>query len=321
MLDAVNFCISAIDKKAIRPEQLCYLINNGLLFASNEKITICHHIGVPIDCQPNAVKFTAMVKAATSANDIPAFTITPAGKLSVRAGKLKSLIECTLVNTEIPRPEGIDYEIDGDAFVKCLRVLEPFIGSNKSYAWTNGILLTGNHAYTTNNVTMLRYDTTFDIKKRLVLPIGLIKELLAVKQKPIKLRYCDKSITVFYDDNIWIKGRLLEDGFPKANIDNYFKSQMPLENINSDLIEGLSKIRPFIDDTFNSVTFTEKGIQTFDGSTTIDIDNMFCDYGMYNFFVLRDVLSVAVRADFQAYPSPVVFEGDSLVGVLVGVRR
>jgi hypothetical protein len=321
MLSAVNFCFNAIDKKAIRPEQQCYLINNGLLFASNERVTLCHHIGIPIDCQPNAAKFTAIVKAAANANDIPAFTKTAGGKLSVRAGKLKSLIECAFVNTEIPRPEGIDYEIDGEAFIKCLRTLEPFIGLNKAHTWTNGILLTGNNAYATNNVTMVRYSTNFDIKKRIVLPIDFVRGLIAVKMIPIKIRYCDKSITVFYDEHVWVKGRLLEDGFPKANIDNYFKSQSELQTINADFIEGLIKIKPFIDDSFNSVTFTATGMQTFDGSTTIDIENMFCTYGMYNYFVLRDVLNIAIRADFSAYPKPVVFEGENIVGALVGIRR
>jgi hypothetical protein len=42
---------------------------------------------------------------------------------------------------------------------------------------------------------------------------------------------------------------------------------------------------------------------------------------MYNYFVLRDVLNIAIRADFSAYPKPVVFEGENIVGALVGIRR
>ena len=122
MINAINFVQRAATKKTG-----VFIIENGRIIANNDLLTASAIIGVPIDCKPKVDTFTAIIKASNDAKAVPSFSITPTGKLSVKAGKLRALIDCDITHTQEHRPEGIEYPINGEDFLQIIAKLEPFM--------------------------------------------------------------------------------------------------------------------------------------------------------------------------------------------------
>jgi hypothetical protein len=319
MINAINFVQRAVTKKSVTVQGGIFSIENNRIFAHNGLLTASASIGIPIDCKPKADTFTAIIKAANDANAIPSFNLTPTGKLSVKAGKLRALIECDITHTHEYRPEGIDYEIDGENFMQVITILEPFMGNNTdpAKAWANSIMFNGNNAFVTCNTIAIQHDTLLNITMPIVIPSQAIKELIKIKLIPVSVRYCQKSITFFYDDDSWIKTRTLENKFPNfGGILNIPCS--PIE-MPEDFYTGLKQLKAFCDEEFTSISFTKEGLTT--KNEAIYEMTLPITYGVYNYNLLILLEGIMKRIDFSSYPRPAIFTGDRLRGCIVGYAR
>jgi hypothetical protein len=319
MINAINFVQRAVIKKSVTVQGGNFTIENGRIFAYNGLLTASAVINVPIDCKPKADTFTAIIKASHESNTVPSFSITPTGKLSVKAGKLKALIECNITDVQEHRPEGIDYPIDGEDFMGIINLLEPFMGNNTdpTKSWANSIMLNGNKAYVTCNTIAIEHTTNLDIAMPIVIPSQAIKELIKIKKFPISVRYCAKSITFFYDDDSWLKTRTLENKFP--NFDPVLNTTcIPIE-LPEDFYTGLKQLKSFCDEEFNSICFTSEGLIT-KNEAVYEI-NLPITYGIYNYNLLILLESIMKKIDFSSYPKPAIFIGDRIRGCIVGYAR
>lgn len=318
MFEAVSFVNRAVTKKSADQEGGNFVIRNNVIYASNGVFTMAAPVALPIDCKPKASTFYAIVKSANDANVTPAYTITPTGKLSVKAGKLKALIECSVTHTDDYRPEGIDHEIDGAAFMEAISTLEPFMGDNPnpSMQWANGMLLGGDAIRATCNTIAVRYDIALGFKHFIVIPAVAVKELLKIKRTPVGIRYCAKSITFFYGNGYWFKTRTMENKFP--NFENVLEVDCTLQDVPEGFFDGLRQLKPFCDEQFMSIGFNKDGLTTANGADYIM--SLPVDYGLYNYQLLALLEKVVDKIDFSLYPKPVIFTGNNLKGCLVGLR-
>lgn len=314
MINAINFVQRAATKKTG-----VFIIENGRIIANNDLLTASAIIGVPIDCKPKVDTFTAIIKASNDAKAVPSFSITPTGKLSVKAGKLRALIDCDITHTQEHRPEGIDYPINGEDFLQIIAKLEPFMGNNTdpAKAWANSIMFSGDKAFVTCNTIAIQYDTGLDITIPIVIPSQAIKELIKIKMIPVSVRYCAKSITFFYEDSSWFKTRTLENKFPSfGGILNI--PCLPIE-MPADFFVGLKQLKAFCDEEFTSIGFTEQGLVT--KNEAVYEMNLPITYGIYNYNLLILLEDIMQKIDFSSYPKPSIFVGDRLRGCIVGYAR
>ena len=319
MINAITFVQRAVTKKSVTVPSGIFSIENNRIFAHNGLLTASMPIDIPINCKPKADTFTAIIKAANEAKVIPSFSLTPTGKLSVKAGKLRALIECDITHTHEYRPEGIDYTIDGADFMNIISTLEPFMGDNTDPAksWANSIMFNGNKAYVTCNTIAIQYDSNLDFVMPIVIPSQAIKELIKIKKIPVSIRYCAKSITFFYDDDSWLKTRTLENKFPNfGSILNI--PCLPIE-MPEDFYTGLKQLKAFCDEEFNSICFTQEGLIT--KNEAVYEMNLPITHGIYNYNLLILLEGIMEKIDFSSYPRPAIFTGDRIRGCIVGYAR
>ena len=148
MLKELKFVQGAVAKKDLLPAMTHFRIEGGTVRSYNGTMAISCPIPLDIDCCPKADE---MVRAISKCSQETVISITPGGKLSIKSGPLRSLVPLIQGDTPHVQPDGEHFAFDGAAFLEACKLLEPFIGTDASRAFTNGVLLEGQSAYATNN--------------------------------------------------------------------------------------------------------------------------------------------------------------------------
>ena len=317
MLKALKFVQGAVSKKDFLPALTHFRIQNGTVRSYNGIMALCTPIALDIDCIPKA---ETLVKAIGHCDDTVSLSITQTGRLSVRSGSFKALIDCVQEETPHVLPEGEEVEINGEDLLRAFNIIYPFIGDDASRPWTNGVLLDGQSAFATNNVTLIQYWVGANFPKVCNIPRACIKEMLRIGEPPSRAQIAENSITFHYTENRWIRSQLFGTEWPDINkiLNIEAPSLAPIDEL---VFSGLEKIKPFVDKT--GKVFMRGGYLA--TSATPDEGAEFYvaglkDEGIFNIEMLQILQGVVKTIDFSLYPKPCLFMGDRLRGAIVGMR-
>jgi DNA polymerase III sliding clamp (beta) subunit (PCNA family) len=317
MLAELKFVQGAVAKKGLVQSLTHFRIENGTVRSFNGSLALCSPIDLDIDCTPKAEPF---FKAIQNCKDTVTMAITPAGRLSIKSGSFKAFIQ-TIEEDETPHvvPEGKLFDIDGDALLKALKLVEPFIGNDASRPWSTGVLLKGQSAFATNNVSIIEYwvGSTFPIVCNV--PRAAIREMLRINEPPLQAQVNEQSISFLYSDGKWIRTALLETEWP--DIDKLLSVPADATAIDERIYEGLDTLKPFTDkmeriyiqDGVMRTTLTEGEGASF------EIPD-FPYEGVYQLRILNLLKGVATSIDFTLYPKPCIFYGERLRGAIIGMK-
>lgn len=317
MLAELKFVQGAVAKKDFIPALTHFVIENGTVRGYNGTLALCSPIPFDIACKPKA---ETLVRAINNCSDTVALSMTPGGRLSIRSGSFKAFVDC--IDGEAPHaePEGDHMDIDGEALLKALKAVQPFVGDDASRPWTNGVLLRGQSAFATNNVSLAEYWIGVEFPITVNLPRAAVKEIVRIGEAPIRAQIAQNSFTLHYANGRWIRTQLLATDWPDlAKVLDV--ASVPLE-LPRQLFDGLDVIRPFAD-KLGRVFFQNGMLLTHEGSdegASYAMDDFAYD-GVYNIEILRLLDGTATRVDFSAYPRPCMFFGDRLRGALIGMRK
>lgn len=317
MLKALKFVQGAVSKKDFLPALTHFRIQNGTVRSYNGIMALCTPIALDIDCIPKA---ETLVKAIGHCDDTVSLSITPTGRLSVRSGSFKALIDCVQEETPHVLPEGEEVEINGEDLLRAFDIIYPFIGDDASRPWTNGVLLDGQSAFATNNVTLIQYWVGANFPKVCNIPRVCIKEMLRIGEPPSRAQIAENSITFHYTENRWIRSQLFSTEWPDINkiLNIETASLAPIDEL---VFSGLEKIKPFVDKT--GKVFMRGGYlatsATPDEGAEFYVPGM-KDEGIFNIEMFQILQGVVKTIDFSLYPKPCLFMGDRLRGAIVGMR-
>lgn len=320
MLKELKFVQGAAAKKDFIPSITHFCIENGTVRAYNGMLALCAPIDCDIDCRPKAIP---MVNAIAKCNSTISMSMTPTGKLSIRSGPFKALIEC-VADDEVQHhvtPEGQTVNFDGEALIKGLRTVIPFVGSDMAIGrgWSAGVLLKGQSCYATNNVCVVEYWLGAEFPLVVNIPKAAIAEMLRIGEAPTHAQVTDTSITFHYSDGRWVRSQLLETQWPDiAELLNVENHALP---INPELYEGLDSLRPFMNkmgQVFINEAFMHTHPDISEGSSfDLPWPGANCVFALEMLQLLR---GVATTADFSLFPAPCIFYGDRLRGAIIGMR-
>lgn len=317
MLNDLKFVMGAVSKKDFLPALTHFRIEGGTVRSFNGTLALCTPIQLSLECTPKAVP---LVKAIQNCDETVSLSLTPTGKLSVKSGKFRSLIEC--VSTETPHvlPEGDIFPIDGTALLDALKSLQPFIGDDASRPWANGILLKGASAYATNNVILAEFWTGNNFPITCNVPRMAIREMLRIGEPPISAQATENSITFHYEGSKWIRTALYDLGWP--DLDKVLNRSSNPEPINEEMFAALEKIAPFAD-VMGRVFFQEGSLTTHPQQTEGAHYELtgFPHDGVYQISMLALLQGTAKSIDFSTYPSPCLWFGDNIRGAIIGMRK
>lgn len=316
MLKELKFVQGAVAKKELLPSLTHFCIEDGNVRSFNGILALNSPIQFDINCKPKAEPF---VKAIGNCKEAVTLSMSRAGRLCVKSGSFKAFIPCVEEETPHITPEGERFELDGEALINALTIVEPFIGNDASRPFSNGVLVRGESAYATNNVTLVQYWIGSHFPFECNIPKVAIKELLRVGEPPIYGLSNGNSISFHYEDGRWIHTALLDCNWPDC--DKILNRQGNPTPINEEIYTALECLKPFID-KFGRVYFTPTGIATSleeseGASYTIP---EFGYEGIYRLEILQLLKGRATSIDFTTYPEPCIFYGNKLRGALMGMR-
>lgn len=325
MIKELKFVMGAVAKKEFLPAMSHFSIDvdkgGGFVCSYNGALALGSPIAFEIPCKPKAID---MVKAIGSCKETITMTMTPAGRLSIKSGKFKALVDCVQEETPHVQPEGHRVDFDGAEVLNALKVLEPFIGNDASRQWSNGVLLRGSSAFATNNVTLVEYWMGCTFPVVINLPRAAVTEMLRINEAPLYAQMNDNSISFHYNDRRWLRTQVLEVTWPdmsKIFDQNISENAIPIPE---QLFEGLSTIKPFCDKMgrvylrdgkISTVTKEAEGLKHGD----YELDN-FPFEGCYQITMLELLEGVAQTVDFTTFPKPCIFYGERLRGAIIGMR-
>lgn len=314
MLKELKFVMGAVAKKEFVPAMTHFAIEKGRVRSFNGTLALSSPIPFDIDCKPKA---TTLVKAIQQCKETVSLHITPSGKLSVKSGVFKALIDCVQDDTPHVQPEGEHIELDGEALLKAFKSIYTFVGDDASRPWTNGILLRGQSAYATNNVCLVEYWIGAHFPRVVNLPRAAIAEIIRIDEPPTHAQSSENSFTFHYSDGRWIRTQLFSTDWP--DLEPILNRVATPTAIDTRIFDALESLKPFADKT-GRVIF-EPGyacthIADEEGSRyELEGSDM---KGIYAIEMLALLNGVASTADFSTYPKPCIFYGDRLRGAIIG---
>ncbi len=319
MLEELKFVQGSVAKKDFVPELTHFCIRQGYIRGFNGRVSLCSPIALDIDATPKAVPFIKAIQACSTTTSIH---MTKSGRLAIKSGAFKAFIPCTETPFPDVYPGGVIQDIT-EPILPTLKKLAPFMGEDASRPWACGIMLKGEHAYATNNVLLIRHDLPCQFTEEPVnIPRETVKELLRIGLEPEAIQVDTHSATFWYSSDKWLRTNLLSIEWP-ASVDNYFDKNGTLEPTTSLFFESLEAIKPFVNEmdqvfiTADSVaTDTAEGEGASMDYPHANVEETLC----YNLTQLLKLQGVAEQIAFAALPCPAYFEGDDLVGIMLGMR-
>lgn len=314
MLKELKFVMGGVSRKDLVPAMKHFAIEAGKVRSYNGTIAICSPIPFHIDCYPRA---ETLFKAIANCDETVTLTMTPAGRLSVKSGTFKALVNCVEKSEVHIEPDGDIVECDGAALLTAFKVLSPFVGDDASRPWANGILLRNGSAFATCNVILCEYWLGVELPHVVNIPDAAVREVVRVGEAPSHLQLSANSITFHYSDGRWIRTQLFSTEWP--DLSPILDKECAATDIDSRLFDALPKLKPFMDKSgrviFESCV-AKTHIEDEEGGL-VEIPNSTMQ-GVYALEMFSLLKGVATHADFSTYPSPCLFFGDRIRGAIIG---
>lgn len=314
MLDALRFVQGAVAMRDFVPELQHFKIENCTIRGYNGMMGLCCPIDLDLNVAPKAVPF---IKAIQTCKDTVQLHMTPSGKLSIKSGKFKALIECCQESFPDVAPEGVETKLSG-GLLGVLKVLAPFIAEDASKPWARGILLRGQSAFATNNICLIEHWLTAPTPVEINIPRAAVLELIRIGEEPERVQVNSHSATFHFSNNRWLRTQTYSTEWPDlARVLNAQNSTIPVPE---GLFEAVRDVSPFVDD-LGRIFFIGEGLSTCDRGegASMEVPGLF-DQGCYHFKQLLLLEKVAKTIDFSTYPAPSIFYGDGVRGAIVGLK-
>lgn len=318
MREALNFVKGAVARKDFVPELTHFNIEGGRITGYNGDMALSSPIAVDITAKPHAQTF---IKAVNACEGETALSLTKAGRLSIKSGKFRALVQCLPQDhaATFIFPEGQVIEL-GENFLDCIKTLSPFQGIDASRPWSTGILLRNGSALATNNICLVEYWHGNKLPFPINIPRPAINELIRINQNPVKVQVSKNSISFHFEDQRWLRTQLLALDWPEG-VDRVFDCEGSPQDVPEGLFDAIDTLKPFTDDG-SRVFFTETGIATShepEEATTVDVPGLPAG-PCFHHAMLSLLKGAATKIDFSTYPKPCKFTGNKLRGVILGLR-
>lgn len=316
LLETLKFVAGAVARKDHVAALTHYKIKDGRVTGSNGSMAISAPIPLELDCMPKAVPF---FKAIQLCKDTIAMHMTPGGKLSIKSGKFKALIDC--YPEDFPDqfvPEGTEITPTGK-LIPALKMLDNFIAEDASRPWARGILFRGQSAFSTNNIAIAEYWIGAAFPTELNIPQAAVTELIRIGEEPLTIQVTDRAATFHYSNHRWIKTQTYSTSWP--DIGRILNAKAKLTPVPDGMLEALDSLKEFtgnLDQVYLQPGILRTHLSDEEGAQVeISKDLPECSFNRQQ---LALVLEHAKKIDLTMYPKPCLFVGENIRGAIIGMR-
>lgn len=317
MLKELRFVQGAAAKKDFIPALTHFHIDNGVITGYNGALALSCPIPVNISATPKAMALTQAIKAC---EETIALHMTPAGRLSIKSGNFRTLVDCTTETFPDVQPVGVKVPVTS-SLLKAFQTLTPFVSEDASRPWSRGILLRGQSAYATNNIIITQFWLGSEVPFEAIIPRMALVEILRIGEEPTEIQVAASTCTFHYSGGRWLRTSLVDGVWPDVH------GILGAENNQHGIPEGLwpavERLIPFTDELnrlFIGAGRVSTGLDdnatAFEEIASLEGMPVVC-FNAKMFRLLKDAISI----DFLGYPKPCIFFGPSLRGAIVGMRH
>lgn len=320
MIEQLKFVQGAIKKRGSEIELSHFRIHNRTIQGYNGSLALSTPIDFDVNCTPKAEPF---INAITKCTEQIILTLTPAGKLSIKSGKFKAFIPCLdhAIKLDPITGEGNVFEINGVELLNAFKAVIPFVADNANHAWANGVYVTHQSVFATNNNIIVENFISVPFPIACNIPRNAIKEIIRINEPPTHAQSDGTSITFYFDNLKFIKAQLLAPDWPDVlKVLNNVSENM--QTVHPQFFNALSALNKFTDSA-SRVYFKNGKVTTSildDDGAVFDLDG-FNYTGCYKLEQLALLKGNADTVDFSMFPKPALFYGQNIRGVIVGMRE
>lgn len=318
MLSDLKFVNGAVAKKDLIEGMTHFAIESGNIRAYNGTLALSSPIAFDIDCKPNAKQLIAAISKCNDEHTV-VISMTDGGRLRIQNGPFRAFVETIEEETPHVLPEGESIDLAGTNIREGLNSILPFVSTDASRPWTNGVLFSGRSMLATNNVCVVEYWLGKELPFTANVPREAVMELKRVGEEPSYAQLNQNSITFHFPSGRWIRSQLYEKW--TVDVAGVLNVEDSATDIDPKIFEGLEAISPFVD-KMNNVFFRAGAMQT-----SLD-DNIgakfeledFDGHGCYSLPMLQLLKGVAEKIDWTLNPKPAIFygSGSMLRGAIIG---
>lgn len=317
ILQSLKFCMGSVAKKDLVPALTHFAIKDSKVRGYNGVLALCSPIDFDIECKPRA---DTLIKAITNCHDVVQLSLTPAGRLSIKSGVFKVFVDCIQGDTPHVEPQGEIVHFDGEALLKGIKAVAPFIGTDATRVWSQGILIKDQSLFATNNIILVQYWLGVDFPHIINIPRAAIKEMLRINEAPLFAQVAEDSITFHYDEDRWLRTQLYVTEWPDlGRILNNASTQLPID---IEIFKGLEVLKPFVD-KLGTILIDDGRMTTHaddNEGAAYEIASLVHE-GCYNNEMLALLEGSIETIDWSTYPKPCLFQGGRLRGAIIGMRK
>ena len=210
---------------------------NGVMYSYYKNVLLWKPVTGIEDFQVDAESLRKAVMAAKSEHIT--FNITPAGNLSITAGRLKTRMQ--LLNEPIPPHHKIDnwYSTHGQ-LMPTLTALAKWVPDQAPKAWATTLLLRNGYAYASNGIYMIREKLNVDFEFECAITKPMLQALVKLKSEPTTIAYFREKLYFGFDDGLSMDAPTLAEKWPDIN--NFFTIEHKEFDFTSELSETLEQL-------------------------------------------------------------------------------
>ena len=316
MLKALKFVQGAVARKDFVNALTHFRIRDGQIMGYNGALSLSCPIPLDINCMPKATPFIKAIQ--TCREETTSMHLTPSGRLSIKSGAFKVLVECIDEGFPDIEPEGDVVKVEG-SIQNALKILEPFIAEDASRPWARGILFRGRSAFATNNVVLMEKWVGHHIPIDLNIPRAAVVELLRIGEEPVDIQVTHNSATFHFTGHRWLKTQLYSTEWP--DLSKVLDKDFVPEPFPAGFFEALEDMAPF-SNKLRQVFLTEGRMQTEqtdEQGAQVEVAGI-KHKGLFNLDLLLGLKGTAEVIDLSSYPRPCLFTGNGVRGCIIGMR-
>lgn len=322
LIAPLRFAAGGVSSKTTSPELCHFLIKDGRVTGYDGVLTMSAPIEVGLNMMPRAAKLVEAIKAAPDNAEI-ALAKTPAGKLSIKAGKFKVFVDCLPDDYSllVPMPEG-DICAGSSELLPAIQAAIPFCADGKGPTWSQGLRFNGPSVFATNSLVLIEKYHGCLIPREFIIPVAAAKELLKIKDPISHLQVGENSVTFHFGDK-WLRTALVSGKWPE-NVEPMFGMPGNREPLPEGFFEACKTLAAVpLDDEATQKLHLRDGIVSNSPSDDAgsSIEMHVASAGIYPLEQLLLLEGVAQSLAWGTYPKPCPFMGEKLRGILLGFQR
>lgn len=239
LLDALNF-VSVAQRDKGAPYQRHTALGDNYATASDGVLSAGHRIVEDLQACPHTLSLIGALKQCQKALSV---TQLDSGRLSVRSGPFKAFIACqpdaTIANVA-PDP-ACGYA--DNRLREALNMVSPLIVEESQRVVTASALIRNGSVIGTNGFVLIEYWHGIELPTTFIVPKLFINALKKIKKDIVSFGYSEKSLTVHFFDNSWLKTQVYVEAWPDC--DAILNKEHKAAPLPADFFTAVRAITPF----------------------------------------------------------------------------